>query len=56
MGRSGSGSMFSFGSSKAMKYEPTTERVTFADVTLTLRTAGRVVPQSTSRRSAFVPV
>jgi cell division protease FtsH len=30
--RSGSGSMFSFGSSKAKKYEPTTERVTFADV------------------------
>jgi len=32
MRRSGSGSMFSFGSSKAKKYEPTTERVTFADV------------------------
>src|SRR4029453_1539381 len=30
--RSGSGSMFSLGSSKAKKYEPTTERVTFADV------------------------
>jgi cell division protease FtsH len=32
MRRSGSGSMFSFGSSKAKRYEPTTERVTFADV------------------------
>ena len=32
MKRSGSGSMFSLGSSKAKKYEPTTERVTFADV------------------------
>jgi cell division protease FtsH len=32
MRRSGSGSMFSFGSSKAKKYEPTTERVTFAHV------------------------
>jgi cell division protease FtsH len=32
MRRSGSGSMFSFGSSKAKKYEPTKERVTFADV------------------------
>jgi cell division protease FtsH len=32
MKRSGSGSMFSFGASKAKKYEPTTERVTFADV------------------------
>jgi cell division protease FtsH len=32
MRRSGSGSMFSFGNSKAKKYEPTTERVTFADV------------------------
>ncbi len=32
MRRSGSGSMFSFGSSKAKKYEPTTERVAFADV------------------------
>ena len=32
MRRSGSGSMFSFGSSKAKKYEPTTEQVTFADV------------------------
>ena len=32
MRRSGSGSMFSFGSSKAKKYEPTTESVTFADV------------------------
>ena len=32
MRRSGSGSMFSFGTSKAKKYEPTTERVTFADV------------------------
>jgi cell division protease FtsH len=32
MRRSGSGSMFSFGSSKAKKYEATTERVTFADV------------------------
>jgi cell division protease FtsH len=32
MRRSGSGSMFSFGSSKAKKYEPTTARVTFADV------------------------
>jgi len=32
MKRSGSGSMFSFGSSKAKKYEPTTERVSFADV------------------------
>ena len=32
MRRSGSGNMFSFGSSKAKKYEPTTERVTFADV------------------------
>ena len=32
MRRSGSGSMFSFGSSKAKKYEPTSERVTFADV------------------------
>src|SRR4029078_7032482 len=28
----GSGSMFSLGGSKAKKYEPTTERVTFADV------------------------
>jgi cell division protease FtsH len=32
MRRSGSGSMFSFGSSKAKKYQPTTDRVTFADV------------------------
>jgi len=32
MRRSGSGSMFSFGGSKAKKYEPTSERVTFADV------------------------
>ena len=32
MRRSGSGSMFSFGRSKAKKYEPTTQRVTFADV------------------------
>jgi cell division protease FtsH len=32
MRRSGSGSMFSFGKTKARKYEPTTERVTFADV------------------------
>ena len=32
MRRSGSGSMFSFGSSKAKKYEPTSEGVTFADV------------------------
>jgi cell division protease FtsH len=32
MRRSGSGSMFSFGKTKAKKYEPTTERVTFADV------------------------
>jgi cell division protease FtsH len=32
MKRSGSGSMFSFGSSKAKKYEPTAEHVTFADV------------------------
>jgi cell division protease FtsH len=32
MRRSGSGSMFSFGNSKAKKYEPTSERVTFADV------------------------
>jgi cell division protease FtsH len=32
MRRSGSGSMFSFGSSKAKKYEPTSESVTFADV------------------------
>ena len=32
MRRSGSGSMFGFGSSKAKKYEPTSERVTFADV------------------------
>ena len=32
MRRSGSGSMFAFGSSKAKKYEPTAERVTFADV------------------------
>jgi cell division protease FtsH len=32
MKRSGSSSMFSFGSSKAKKYEPTTEGVTFADV------------------------
>jgi cell division protease FtsH len=32
MRQSGSGSMFSFGSSKAKKYEPTTERITFADV------------------------
>jgi cell division protease FtsH len=32
MRKSGAGSMFSFGSSKAKKYEPTTERVTFADV------------------------
>ena len=29
---SGAGGMFSFGSSKAKKYEPTAERVTFADV------------------------
>ena len=32
MRRSGSGSMFSFGKTKAKKYEPTTERVTFEDV------------------------
>ena len=32
MRRSGSGNMFSFGTSKAKKYEATTERVTFADV------------------------
>jgi cell division protease FtsH len=32
MRQSGSGSMFSFGKTKARKYEPTTERVTFADV------------------------
>jgi cell division protease FtsH len=32
MKRSGSGSMFSFGSSKAKKYEPSAEQVTFADV------------------------
>jgi cell division protease FtsH len=32
MRQSGSGSMFSFGKTKAKKYEPTTERVTFADV------------------------
>jgi len=32
MKQSGSGSMFSFGASKAKKYEPTTEKVTFADV------------------------
>ena len=32
MKRSGSGSMFSMGRAKAKKYEPTTERVTFADV------------------------
>jgi cell division protease FtsH len=32
MRRSGSASMFSFGASKAKKYEPTTERVTFKDV------------------------
>ena len=32
MRRSGSGSMFSFGTSKAKRYEPTSERVTFADV------------------------
>jgi cell division protease FtsH len=33
MRQSGSGSMFSFGKTKARKYEPTNERVTFADVT-----------------------
>jgi cell division protease FtsH len=32
MRQSGSGSMFSFGRTKARKYTPTTERVTFADV------------------------
>jgi cell division protease FtsH len=32
MKRSGSGNMFSFGNSKAKKYEPTTEQVSFADV------------------------
>jgi cell division protease FtsH len=32
MRQSGSGSMFSFGKTKARKYEPTTDRVTFADV------------------------
>jgi cell division protease FtsH len=32
MRQSGSGSMFSFGKTKAKKYEPTAERVTFADV------------------------
>jgi cell division protease FtsH len=32
MRRSGSGSMFSFGKTKARKYEPTAEHVTFADV------------------------
>jgi cell division protease FtsH len=32
MRRSGSGGMFSFGRTKAKKYEPTTQRVTFADV------------------------
>jgi cell division protease FtsH len=32
MRQSGGGSMFSFGKRKARKYEPTTERVTFADV------------------------
>jgi cell division protease FtsH len=31
-GQGGLGGMFSFGSSKAKKYEPTTEKVTFADV------------------------
>jgi cell division protease FtsH len=32
MRQSGSGNMFSFGKTKARKYEPTSERVTFADV------------------------
>jgi cell division protease FtsH len=32
MRRSGSGGMFSFGKTKARRYEPTAERVTFADV------------------------
>jgi cell division protease FtsH len=32
MRQSGGGSMFSFGKTKARKYEPTTERVSFADV------------------------
>ena len=32
MRQSGSGSMFSFGKAKAKQYQPTTERVTFADV------------------------